>query len=96
MLVKSGIDYTEKDKTYEQTQCSLKKFKCDGTSGSASPAIKVEPVFQTSTRGNHQSNRLTWNRGRGIIYGDGGGGMGGFSHNSKDTDTNHRQRRMAG
>ena len=96
MLVKSGIDYTEKDKMYEQTQSSLKKFKGDGTSGSASamshPAIKVEPVFQTSTRGNYQSNRRTWNRGRGVTYGGARGGMGGFSRNSRDTDTTHRGR----
>ena len=72
MLVKSGIDYSDKDKMYEQTKTSLKKFKGDSmgsTHHDLNAAIKVEPVFHTSTRGRYLHTRgRPWYRARGANY----------------------------
>ena len=62
MLVKSGINYSEKDTMYEQTKTSLKKFK--GGSGGASSyypfstEVKSESVNVTYPRG---GNRRSFN-----------------------------------
>ena len=68
MLVKSGIDYSDKGKMHEQTKTSLKKFKgysMGSTSHDLNAAIKVEPVFHTSTRGRYLHTRgCPWYRAR--------------------------------
>ena len=48
MLVKSGIDYTEKETMYDQCIVSIKKFK-GGANNEQSAAIKVEPAFTASS-----------------------------------------------
>ena len=75
MLVKSGIDYSYKDKMFEQRKTSLKKFKGDSmgsTYHDLNAAIKAEPVLHTSTRGRYLHTRgRPWLRARGANRGGG-------------------------
>lgn len=74
MFVKSGMDYSDKGKLYEQAKVSLRKYLSDSAASNenSNPAvnIKTEPVFATSNyRGRGSFNRFR-SRGRGS-YGRG-------------------------
>ena len=64
MFVKSGMDYSDKTKLYDQAQTAIKKYLTDSMAGAASTpnfeyvAVKTEPIFATSQyRGNYQRRR---------------------------------------
>ena len=67
MIVKSGINYTEKDKMYDQTKASLRKFKgeCGGSavSNNCSYSMKLESV-----NANSYKNGFRHGKSRGSFY----------------------------
>ena len=68
MLVKSGIDYEQKETMYDQCIMSIKKFKGNTSRDSVNrqnTAIKIEPAFATSSSNYYPSQRgLRYYRGR--------------------------------
>ena len=64
MFVKSGMDYSDKIKLYDQAQTAIKMYLTDSVAGAASTpnfesvAVKTEPIFATSQyHGNYQCRR---------------------------------------
>ena len=79
MLVKSGIDYSDKETMYEQTKTSLKKFKseCTGSYSNNSFSIKTESVNVTYPR-NGNTNRF---KRRGGTFQPSRGNFSGYQRN---------------
>ena len=95
MFVKSGMDYSDKTKLYDQAQTAIKKYLTDSMAGAASTpnfesvAVKTEPIFATSQyRGNYQRRR---GRGRypGYPHTTGNVGIRNTTFHDKDFSGNH-------
>ena len=112
LLVLTGMNYTEKEKLYDQAKTSLKKFKGEQVAGGCSggsvsveaSAIKLEPVYSTTQEEGlvagcyGQENRFRGRGWRGAGRGAGGRGFWGSWRGVSGSDSagNWRQHRGNG